>query len=164
MPNGWNWITGHFLLFIRTTKRFPSDANINLSLKLLGDDFPREETYLLDMWPVAAPMLVLSSPEATIQVTQKYNLLKTKMIGDMVLPITGGPNLLSMNDNEWKVWRTLFNPGFSTASLTAQIPSIVDSVEIFCALLRETACNKTVVCLDDMTMRLTFDVIIKVSL
>jgi cytochrome P450 len=133
-------------------------------MKLLGDRFPKEESFLLDMWPATPPLLVFLNPEAATQAAQKFNLPKNKMIEDMVLPIAGGPNLLSMNGEEWKMWRSLFNARFSSTSVMAQVPSIIESVEIFCEELRKYADNKRVVCLDETTMRLTFDIIMKVSL
>lgn len=46
-------------------------------------------------------------------------------------PITGGPNLISMNGDEWKYWRSLFNPGFSTGAMLDNVPHVVDSVLVF---------------------------------
>ena len=50
------------------------------------------------------------------------------------------------------------------ASLTEQIPAVVDSVEIFCEKLKEHARKGDIVELDEMVIRLTFDVIMKISL
>lgn len=50
------------------------------------------------------------------------------------------------------------------ASLTEQIPAVVDSVEIFCEKLKKHAKKGDIVELDEMVIRLTFDVIMKISL
>ncbi|KAK3214391.1 hypothetical protein GRF29_28g2965198 [Pseudopithomyces chartarum] len=78
-------------------------------------------------------------------------------------PITGGPNLISMSDQEWKTWRSLFNPGFSTAALTEGIPHIVKCTQVFQEKLKERT-EAGITILDDLTTRLTMDVILKLTL
>lgn len=70
---------------------------------------------------------------------------------------------MSMNGDEWKTWRGLFNPGFSATSMTENVLHIVDYVLIFSELLKKKA-GKGIFCLDDLTTRLTMDIIIKVTL
>ncbi|KAF2875734.1 cytochrome P450 [Massariosphaeria phaeospora] len=102
-------------------------------------------------------------PEVAVQVSTKYNLPKTEQIGKSILPIIGGPSLISMNGDEWKTWRSLFKPGFSAASMSENVPHIVRYVQIFCDKLTERA-GKGLFKLDDLTTRLTMDVIIKLTL
>lgn len=163
MPQEWSWITGHLLVLQKFVDAIPPDANVNLAMKDLCMEFNDTEVFLMDYWPVYPPLLVVYSPEVSVQVTSKYNLPKTEQIGKSILPITGGPNLISMNGDEWKLWRNLFNPGFSAASMMENVPHIVDYVIVFSDLLREKA-GKGIIYLDDMTTRLTMDIIIKVTL
>lgn len=102
-------------------------------------------------------------PELANQVTTKHNLPKFSQMHKSLLPITGGPNLVSMNGHEWKTWRNLFNPGFSASSLTENMPQLVDSVQLFCEKLRENT-GKGMFKLDELTTNLTTDIIIKVTL
>jgi cytochrome P450 len=78
-------------------------------------------------------------------------------------PITGSPSLISMSDKEWKLWRWLLNPGFSTVAMMDSVPHIVKSVQIFQAKLKEET-QQGVICLDDLTTRMTMDVIMKLTL
>jgi cytochrome P450 len=74
----------------------------------------------------------------------------------------GGPNLLSMNDQEWKQWRALFNPGFGPGYLMELVPTILQPIETFVGKLRERA--NTVFCLEELATRMTMDIIVKVTL
>lgn len=97
--------------------QLPPDANVNLAMKDLCDEFGETEVFLMEYWPVYPPLLVIYDPEACLQISSKYSLDKTVQIGKSLLPITGGPSMISMNGGEWKTWRSLFNPEFSAASM-----------------------------------------------
>jgi cytochrome P450 len=129
----------------------------------MAADFADDGMFLVDLWPVADPMLVVFTTEAAVKVCQKLNLPKVKKNETMVRPITGGLSLLSMNGEEWKTWRGLFNPGFSQSLIMDQVPQIVDSASRFCERLKNCA-GKGVIRLDELTTELTFEVILKVSL
>ncbi|KAF2657160.1 cytochrome P450 [Lophiostoma macrostomum CBS 122681] len=163
MPPGWSWVTGHLLILQKYVDQLPSNANVNLAMADLAREFSDTEVFLMDFWPVYQPLLMVYDPDAAGQITAKYNLPKTDMHLHFMKPITGGPNLISMSDQEWKLWRSLFNPGFSTAALTETVPHIVKSVEIFREKLMEKA-YAGITCLDDLTTRLTMDVIMKITL
>ena len=163
MPKGWNWITGHLLILQKYVDRLPPDANVNLALAELAREFSDTEVFLMDFWPVYPPLLVVFDPDAAVQVTTKYNLPKTSMHLQFMKPITGGPNLISMSGSEWKTWRSLFNPGFSTAALMESVPHVVRSVQTFQEILEEKT-REGIICLDELTTRLTMDVIMKVTL
>lgn len=163
MPAGWSWITGHLLVFGEYSKRFPPLANVSLTSQELCREFTDTEMFLLDLWPAYAPIIMTFNPEVGVAMSQTYNLPKPITIFEAVRPIVGGPTLLSMNGGEWKKWRSLFNPGFSSASLMDHVPFIVKCVEVFCDKLR--ACvGREIILLDDFATRLTFDVIMKVTL
>jgi cytochrome P450 len=71
--------------------------------------------------------------------------------------------MISMNDAEWKKWRSIFNPGFSAGTMVDQVSTVVDSVQVFCDILRVKA-GTGPVHLDDLTTRLAMEVILKVTL
>jgi cytochrome P450 len=68
-----------------------------------------------------------------------------------------------MNGSDWKTWRSRFNPGFSAASLMGHVPYIVDRVQVFCEKLQASV-GRDLISLDDFATRLTFEIIMKVSL
>ncbi|KAF2013541.1 cytochrome P450 [Aaosphaeria arxii CBS 175.79] len=163
MPKEWSWFTGHLLTLQKYVNRLPPDANVNLAMRDLALEFADTEVFLMDFWPVYPPLLVVYDPDAAVQITTKYNLPKTDMHLQFMRPITGGPNLISMSDQEWKIWRSLFNPGFSSSVMMENVPHIIDKVQIFFERLKEGAKNG-IVSLDSLTTSLTMDVIVKLTL
>jgi cytochrome P450 len=78
--------------------------------------------------------------------------------------INGGSSLLTMHGSTWKKWRALFNPGFATGYITGLSPAIAEEVTVFCKLLQDRAKKEEVFALEEYTLRLTFDVIARVTL
>jgi cytochrome P450 len=163
MPKEWSWLTGHLLTLQKYVDQLPPDANVNLAMRDLAMEYADTEVFLMDFWPIYPPLLMVYNPEAAVQLTTKLNLPKTDMHLKFMKPITGGPNLISMNDQEWKTWRSFFNPGFSSTAMMDNMPHIVDSVQIFCDKLQGKVAGG-LFCLDDLTTRLTMDIIIKLTL
>lgn len=163
MPK-WNWWTGHLLVLKDNLDRLPADANVYYAMQdLVLNQYADTEIFLMDYWPIHEPLLMISSPEIAAQVSNKYNLQKPHDSSKSFAPIVGGDSLISMNGEDWKTWRGLFSPGFSANHMMDLVPTIVDSVEIFCELLRERA-GAGVFSLSGMTMRLTMEIITKVTL
>ncbi|KAI0811663.1 cytochrome P450 [Xylaria sp. FL0064] len=78
--------------------------------------------------------------------------------------INGGPSLMTMHGSTWKQWRGLFNPGFAAGYMTQLAPAVADEVAVFCKILRNLAKKGDVAQLEEYTLRLTFDVIARVTL
>lgn len=164
MPK-WNWWTGHLLVLKDNLDRLPADANVYYAMQdLVLKQHTDTEIFLMDYWPIHEPVYMISAPDVSMQVANKYNLQKPFGSAKKFSPIVGGESLISMNDDEWKLWRSLFNPGFSASHMLELVPAIVDSVEVFCSLLQEKAEKRQLFSLSEMTMRLTMDIITKVTL
>jgi cytochrome P450 len=157
----WSWLSGLVLHLYTHSRRLPADASIDLSFLDMASDFQDDEMFLI--WPLSEPMLTLFNPDAAFDVCQKLNLPKAQKNEDMLTPITGGNALLSMNDETWKFWRGLFNAGFSSGVITEQVPHIVGFVEDMCEQL-ERCVGGDFVCLDELTIEMTFKVILNISL
>jgi len=163
MPE-WNWWTGHLLVLKDNLDRLPADANVYYAMQdLVLKQYADTEIFLMDYWPIHEPLLMVSSPEVAVQVSNKYTLQKPHNSSKSFAPIVGGDSLISMNGEDWKTWRVLFNPGFSANHMMDLVPAIVDSVDVFCSLLREKA-NAGIFSLSEMTMRLTMEIITRVTL
>ncbi|OOG00108.1 hypothetical protein ASPCADRAFT_39900 [Aspergillus carbonarius ITEM 5010] len=164
MPKGWNWLTGHILVLSDYVNRLPVDANVALATQELASEFTDTEIFFLDVWPVSPAQYLVFYPEAASQATTKLNLPKTVIQPRFMGPITGGPSMISMGNAEWKAWRSVFNPGFSAGSMQDLLPEVIKSVGVFCDKLHAKANSGELFALDDLTTRLTMDVILKVTL
>ncbi|KAL4914026.1 cytochrome P450 [Aspergillus aurantiobrunneus] len=163
MPKEWSWLTGHLLVLQKYVDWLPADSHVLLAVHELAKDYADTEVFLMDVWPVFPALYMVYDPDAAVQISTKHNLPKPDQALKFMHPITGGPSLLAVNDSEWKTWRSIFNPGFSAGNMTDQVPAVVDSVQVFCDILREKI-GAGVFQLDHLTTRLTMDVILQVTL
>ncbi|KAK7184811.1 AflN/verA/monooxygenase [Paraphaeosphaeria sporulosa] len=151
MPPGWSWWFGHLRVLHQKLQQLPPDANVYMAMEDMVSDHADAEVFLMDLWPVFAPTLMISSPEIAMQASVKYDLPKPR------------DHLITMNEQQWKMWRSLFSSGFSAGHMLSLVPTIVDSVEVFCEILRERV-DKGVFQLDDMAANLAMDIITKTTL
>lgn len=163
MPKGWNWITGHLLILQKYLDGIPPDAAVAFAMRDLCWEFADTELFLIDFWPMYPPLYTLFGPEAINQVCNKYNMPKPLVSATSMRPVAGGPDIVSMNGDEWKYWRSLFNPGFSTGAVLNHVPHIIDSVLVFREKLIQKI-GKGMFPLDELTTKLTQEVILKVTL
>ena len=108
-------------------------------------------------------MLIVGDGYAASQVEAAF-LDKPPDICSTMEVINGGPSIMTMHGSTWKKWRGLFNPGFAAGYMTGLAPAIADEVAVFCRLLQNLAMKNEVVQLEEYTLRLTFDVIGRVTL
>jgi len=117
----------------------------------------------LDIWPVNLPMMVVIDPDLSGQFTQDAALPKHEMVKDVMMPLTEGRDLNTLNGDDWKFWRTKFNPGFSTRNMLALLPDILEEVAVFGQTLSKQAAGDNawgpVFQLEEHTTNLTLDVI-----
>lgn len=162
MPK-WNWWMGHLLVLQKYVDRLPPDANVQLAMQDLALEWGETEIFLMDFWPIYPPFFIVYDPQAAVQVSTKFVLPKLPLHLKFMQPIVGGPNLHSMSGQEWKAWRSIFNPGFSSTRMMDLLPAVIDSVQVFCDILQESV-GSGIIHLDDLTTRLTMEVILKVTL
>jgi sterigmatocystin biosynthesis cytochrome P450 monooxygenase len=71
---------------------------------------------------------------------------------------------MTMHGGTWKKWRGLLSPGFAGSYMTGLAPALVEEVAVFCKLLRDRAVKGNVFQLEEHTLRLTFDIIGRLTL
>ncbi|KAI0140484.1 cytochrome P450 [Xylariaceae sp. FL1272] len=163
MPKEWSWITGHLLVLQKHVEKIPPDAAVGFAMRDLSREYRDTEIFLTDFWPVYPALFTVLGPETCSQICNKLNLPKSGTSRNSMMPVTGGLSLVSMNGDEWKYWRSLFNPGFSSGAMLNSVPHIVDSAVVFRQKLAASA-GKGVVSLDELSTKLTMEVILKVTL
>ncbi|RYP63653.1 hypothetical protein DL769_006908 [Monosporascus sp. CRB-8-3] len=102
------------------------------------------------------------------QLTQETPQPRHAMFKWAQIPLTGGLDLLSMDQANHKLWRSRLNPGFSSRNLRAHVPALVEEVEIFATALKDRAGAdgswSDMFTLYDKTIALTFDIIMRISM
>ncbi|KAM0810230.1 hypothetical protein AB5N19_10578 [Seiridium cardinale] len=172
-----SWLFGHLIFMGEFRKEHPDDVNIYSMhywfLNNLERFFPGEETIppiiYLDLWPVTSSSMILCThPAVSAQFTQTKSLPKAKISTDFLEPLTQKKDIVSLEGDEWKAWRTRLNPGFSPRNVTALMPELVEEALVFIDGLKGLAGTNgswgRVFQLEERTMNLTFDVIIRATI
>lgn len=157
-----NFFFAHLLVLKRHMSRLPRDSTTNTIFLELSKDFPAGVFYV-DLWPITRPMLVVNTLDTVTQL-QNAPLDKPPEINSAVVDLCGGPSLFTMQEHPWKYWRRLFNPGFSSSHMLQLVPAFVKETEVFCDILRQHAATSEVFQLENLTIKLTIDIIGAVSL
>lgn len=158
-------LLGHLKIVAGIMSRVPGDVHGHILPYQVQRQFPGlGQMFYLDTWPFSLQMLVVAAPDPAYQFIQSHSLPKSYTLGEYMHPITGGNNLVTMEGNEWKTWRNIFNPGFSSGHLMTLIPAIMKDVSTFCEILRTASTGSEIVSMDSLTTRLSLDIIGRVAL
>ncbi|KAL8870388.1 MAG: hypothetical protein Q9174_003560 [Haloplaca sp. 1 TL-2023] len=109
-------------------------------------------------------MLIILDPAAAAQITIRNSLPKHQEARDFVYPLLGKSNLVSLEGKEWRMWRSVFNPGFASGHLMSLVSGMVADTVLFTDILAGYAASSTIFKLEDAATRLTVDIIGKVVL
>ncbi|KAI9686368.1 MAG: hypothetical protein M1822_003713 [Bathelium mastoideum] len=160
MPK-YNALTGHLLLLKERLSRLPADCTINTAFLDIAKDFPNGMFYF-DLWPFSKPLLFVNTPSAAMQL-QQILLDKPEEIDLAFQNLCGGPNLFTMPEKTWRPSRHTFNPGFSASYMLELVPQIATQTRVFChALRKQAASGGGLMLLENLTLKLTVDVIMAV--
>ena len=116
---------GHLLVAKELLAELPSNAHPSYLPGLIRRTFPDVgPVFYLDMWPFTLPLLVISSPTAAHQITQEHSLPKSGELRRWIKPLAANKDLVSMEGQQWKLWRNVYNPGFSANHLIHLVPQM----------------------------------------
>lgn len=139
---------GHLPIVVHFYRDWASDANfiqtfgyyVSIYWKRF---FPTQDrcpsVVYVDVWPIATPMAFSMEAYVSNQIEIGKSLPKSPMQGEFLRPISNGKDLNCMHGEEWRIWRSRFNPGFSRTNIRAWVPAILDEVEDFANMLRGLA-------------------------
>ncbi len=122
-----------------------------------------------DLWPIENSTMFVVDPNLAAQFTQDVSLPKHSMLPEIMEPMSHGLDLNAFNGDQWKLWRSRFNPGFSARNIMALLPEILEEVSIFYNVLGKLAGSQKgewggPFQMEEITTNLTFDVIGRVIL
>ena len=140
-----SFLFGHLLFVSTLTKSYPPDAHGSYAQIQIIDNwkeyFPQAKkippVIYLDLWPVMSqPFIWVIDPEACYQHAQLTPLKRHKLVAWALYPMTGGRDLMSVNEASHRVWRNRLNPGFSPRTMMQNLPAIIAEFEVFANSLR----------------------------
>ena len=158
-------IFGHLFVLARVMSKLPRDAHPHYLADQLRQTYPdMGPIFYLDAWPIITFTLVVASPATLAQITTEHVLPKFPAIKDYLHPLANGKDIVSMDGQEWKYWRSIFNPGFSANHLMTLVTDIVRETTVFCEVLQSHAREQDIFPMKTLTDNLAMDVIGKVVL
>lgn len=159
-------VIGHIPLMISLVSNLPRDAHAHYLPDQIRRRYPNlGPTYYLDAWPLAQPILAVTSPTTISQFSQADNLLpKHPGMRKFMRPVTAGLDLISMEGQTWKTWRKIFNPGFSANHMMTLVPCMLEELSIFKKVLKGHANKEDIFFMDEVAISATIDVIGRVAL
>ena len=156
----YNPVLGHLPVVAGIMSKLPGDCHNQYLPGLLRKAYPElGPNFYMDTWPFGSPVLFVTEPHALQQITQDHSLPKHPDLREFLRPLANGCDIVTMEGQTWKTWRTIFNPGFSSSHLMTLTPVIVKETVILCDILRNLARRKEIVTMKNLTDRLTLDVI-----
>ena len=120
--------------------------------------------FYLDLWPVGNSLLMVHDPEVAYQVTQAQSLPKHPVVAKVLGAMVGEPSVVTAEGREWKLLRSILNPGFSSQYLSTLIPLLIRHAEVFKDRISQYASTGDVFPIQETAMSLTMDVIGEVVL
>lgn len=123
----------------------------------------------LDIWPVFPDlMMMVFDGNVSAQFTQIKSLPKHRITHIFLEPLTDDLGMTSSDGTQSKLWRSRFNPSFSSRSVTIIIPELIDEIMVFKDLLERMAGPNgswgETFQLEERTTNLTFDVILRATM
>lgn len=155
-------VFGHFIALKESIQALPRNTVMHVVVRRMAAQFPSGVFYL-NLWPFNDPVMVVANPFVASQVEAAFLDKPANTCATLEI-INGGPSLQTMHGSTWKKWRALLNPGFAAGYMIGLAPAIADEVAVFCKLLQERANQGEMFPLEEYTLRLTFDVIARVTL
>lgn len=158
-------IFGHLFILYGVTSKLPEDAHPHYLADQLRRAYPKMgPIFYIDAWPFITLTLVVASPDTLAQITTQHVLPKFPAIKDFQYPLSNGNDIVSMDGQEWKHWRDMFNPGFSVNHLIMLAPETVKETIVFLNILNDHATKQDLFRMKFLTDNLAMNVIGKVVL
>lgn len=162
-----SFLFGHLVVIGKALASYPMDFSklgVAYALTQAYPEIVKEGLVYFDTWPFGEATVAAFDPEMMPQFTQDKSYLKAPMVKTELEPLTGLKDLSSMEGQEWKTWRSVFNPGFSAKNLTALVPAFLEEIQVLKERLVKVAGTGQVIKMEETIQRATVDVIFRAAL
>ncbi|KAJ4417101.1 hypothetical protein N0V82_006383 [Gnomoniopsis sp. IMI 355080] len=161
-----SFLFGHLIPVGKALAAFPRDFSklgVPLALYKAYPEMCAAGVIYFDTWPFGGATCCIFHPDIASQVTQDISLPKTAEISREFFPFTNLQDLVSMEGNEWKFWRSVFNPSFSAKNLTALMPQFLEEIQVLKERFIQAARSGEVLNMEKTVSRATVDVICRAT-
>lgn len=137
----------------------PPACHPQVYLTAIAQKYNMPGAFYVDLWPVADPQLVVTDPDAAMQLLTVTPTLKHPEIGKYMDPVIGRNNIVAVNGEPWKTAHRMLGSGFSPSFVKPMLTMIADHVLVFHERLRLLAENGQSFSLEREMGKAVFDVI-----
>jgi cytochrome P450 len=125
----------------------------------LIEEYDLPPVFYIDARP-ASPVvtMVIADPEVAREVCES-GLPKHPQLRSVLEPLAGPANIITLEGQLWKKWRSIFNPGFSIQQIVSQVPTIVECTDKLINILDGHVASNQVFRMEEETTKITIDVI-----
>lgn len=142
----------------------PADAWPTCCWMIIAKRYNLEDFWVLDLWPIVNPILIITNPKLAARFTQSNSLPKAPFLKAYLGSFLGKRSMALAEGAEWKRLRAMFNPGFSRSHIMSLVPNMTNHIQIFREKLMSSAKSGGVVLLQEQASLMSIDIIGQVVL
>jgi len=162
-----SFLFGHLVSIGKIMSQYPRDTSGMMAPLFIAEKYPElaaAGVVYMDTWPFAQPCIAVIHPDIAAQFTQERSLPKADFLGPEWEAFTQNNDLLTLEGQEWRAWRSVFNPGFSSKNITALLPGFLEEIQVFKDRLIKAAESREIIRLEEVARKGTIDIICRAVL
>ncbi|KAF6791367.1 cytochrome p450 monooxygenase [Colletotrichum sojae] len=156
---GHSFLWGHLKLMAEVAATMPPNCHPQYYITAIAQKYNLPGAWYLDLWPITCPQLIVTDPDASMQLLTVSPTLKHDMVGQFMEPVLGKDTIVAVNGEPWKLAHRLLGSGFSPSYVKPMLGMFAEHVLVFHRRLRALAEKGRPVKLEKETAKAVFDVI-----
>ncbi|EME43868.1 hypothetical protein DOTSEDRAFT_171756 [Dothistroma septosporum NZE10] len=159
-----SYFFGHLPAMPAVLAKQPPNAAPQTYFHCLKEHYGLPDVFYFDAWPLGPQMMLIFNTDMMHTISIKTSLPKHPLTDEFMKNFGGPGNLVTSEGQEWKRWRSAFNPGFAPAQLISMVPMVVDECQRFVEVMSQHARLNEVIRLEQAATKLTVNIIGKIVL
>ncbi|KAM0325945.1 hypothetical protein ACHAQA_007250 [Verticillium albo-atrum] len=153
---------GHIGLFQDVISKFPANTHPQHFYTYMSHKFSLPGIFYIDTWPFMEPQMVITDPDAAMQVLSVNSYPKHSTIENFLRPFTGPDSIAASNGERWKANHRMVGSGFTPTYVKPMLGMIAEQVLIFHERLKMLAEENTAFSMEEESAKMVFDVVGKI--
>ena len=137
-------------------KKYPADFHPQPMFSDIATQYNFRGLYYMDLYPFAEPMVFILDPSIVSQIT---SFSRHPHASAYLRGLVGTKSIFSTQGSEWAAQRSWFSPAFSSSHILTLVPGMVEETLVFREKLTALAIQGKRFSMNDLCLRLAFDVI-----
>ncbi|KAG7142516.1 Cytochrome monooxygenase aflN like protein [Verticillium longisporum] len=151
-----------FFRHLDVMARFPANTHPQHFYTYMSHKFALPGIFYIDTWPFMEPQMVITDPDAAMQVLSVSSYPKHPTIENFLRPFTGKDSIAASNGERWKANHRMVGSGFTPTYVKPMLGMIAEQVLVFHARLRALARDDAAFSMEEESAKMVFDVVGKI--